>query len=148
MEKAYKHNIDIHCLALPLVFTVATLTFYTLSEWDLTPYDSATVRQSLTPLNGECKTVCKLHLFSNNCFNSFVQQSKLSSRLSRKILFFKLNHFFSDHKYRLPINKSFYYYYYEFNKKLYNFSVCWTINKFNVFCRPTFCFLKQVIIDI
>ena len=46
-RKHYKHNIDIHRLALPLVFTVATLTSYTLSEWDLTLYDSVTVRQSL-----------------------------------------------------------------------------------------------------
>ena len=49
-RKHYKHNIDIHCLALPLVFTVATLTSYTLSEWDLTPYDSVTARQSLTQI--------------------------------------------------------------------------------------------------
>ena len=40
--------IEMHRSALVLVFTVATLTSYTLSEWDLTPYDSVPERQSLT----------------------------------------------------------------------------------------------------
>ena len=38
-------------LSIGFVFTVATLTSYTLSEWDLTPSDSVTARQSLRYLS-------------------------------------------------------------------------------------------------
>ena len=49
-RKRYIDNIDINSSSLVLVFTVAIPNSYILNEWDLSPYNSVTARQSLSDL--------------------------------------------------------------------------------------------------
>ena len=87
-----KHNIDIHLLALVLVFTVATLTSYTLSEWDLTPYDSVTARQSLRSIVEYMVESLQTIVIFRKAFNNFVvfkTTISLIKILIQKLIFYR-----------------------------------------------------------